>query len=143
MKRRTFGSILAGAAVSVSVVVLGGLPLYRSALALNRKSRIVSQERIRDAKRDLKTIVNVEVDFMKKRQKFATLDELVSSGELESHMLGRFGYAYSIGLSGETINASASPVPGELLPALHLTFFGPGLDPILASVRETNSGLSR
>ena len=143
MNRRTFGSILAGAAVSAAVVVLCRLPFLRSALALNRKSRILSQERIRAAKRDLKTIVNVEVDFIKKRQKFASLDELVSSGELESHMLGRFGYAYSIGLSRKTINASASPAPGELLPAGHVTFFGPGLDPILASVRDNNSELTR
>jgi hypothetical protein len=143
MNRRTFGSILVGAAVSAAVVVLSKLPLLRSALALSRTGRILSREHIGAAKRDLRTIVNVEIDFIKKRKKFASLDELVSRGDLGRHMLGRFGYVYNICLSGKSINASASPSPSEMLPAVHVTFFGPGLDPILASVRENNSGLTR
>jgi hypothetical protein len=134
MNRRTFGSILVGAAVSAAVVVLSKLPLLRSALALSRTGRILSPP-----ERDLRTIVNVEVDFIKKQKKFASLDELVSRGDLGRHMLGRFGYVYSIRLSGTSINASAFPSPSEMLPAVHVTFFGPALDPILASIRENSS----
>ncbi len=96
---------------------------------LSRAGRILSAP-----ERDLGTIVNVEVDFIKKRKKFASLDELVSRGDLGRHMLGRFGYVYSICLSGKSINASAFPSPSEMLPAVHVTFFGPGLDPIIASI---------
>jgi hypothetical protein len=134
VNRRTFGSILVGAAVSAAVVVLSKLPLLRSAVAVSRTGRILSAP-----ERDLRTIINVEVDFIKKRKKFASLDELVSRGALGRHMLGRFGYVYSICLSGKSINASALPSRSEMLPAVHVTVFGPALDPILASIRENNS----
>jgi hypothetical protein len=51
--------------------------------------------------------------------KFATLSELVSSGEFGPEVAGRPGYVYGILLEGNCITASAYPAPGEQLPALY------------------------
>jgi hypothetical protein len=141
MKRRTFASVLMGAAISAAVLVLCRLPLLRSALALGQENRILNKEQIQmeAARRDLRTIVNVEIGFIKKQKKFASLDELVSKGDLGPAMLGRFGYVYSICLNGRTISASALPAASKQLPAVHVAFFGPGLDPVLESLQQNNS----
>jgi hypothetical protein len=138
MKRRTFGSFLIGAATSAAVIALCRVPLLRSELALGQTNSILIQMRMEAAKRDLRTILEVEVGFIKKRKKFASLNELVSSGDLRQAMLGRFGYVYSICLSGKSISASAYPFASKQLPAVHVDSFGPGLDPVLANLQENN-----
>jgi hypothetical protein len=70
--------------------------------------------------------------------KFATLDELVSNGDLGPEMAGRHGYVYSIRLEGNVINTSAYPRPGEQLPALYNSTAGPGLAKVLARLQKVN-----
>jgi hypothetical protein len=132
MKRKTFDSILAGAVASALAAALWRFPLLRSALGPG------SQMRMEAAKRDLRTILKIEIGFIKKRKKFASLNELVSSGDLGQEMLGRFGYMYSICLRGKSLSASAQPLENEQLPVVHINFFGPGLDPVLANLQEKN-----
>jgi hypothetical protein len=138
MKTRTFGSFLIGVATSAAVIALCRVPLLPSELGLGRTNNILKQMRMEAAKGDLKTIVSVEAAFIKKQKKFASLNELVSSGDLGQAMLGRFGYVYSICLSGKSISASAYPLAGEQLPAVYVDFSGPGLDPVLANLQEKN-----
>ena len=71
------------------------------------------------ANEDLRAIVQAELGHIEKQGKFATLHELVSSGELGPEMAGRHGYVYGILLEGNCITASAYPAPGEQLPALY------------------------
>src|ERR1700694_3628792 len=122
MKRRTFRSILVGVATSAAMVALCRFPLPRSVVTLGQTNSILTGEqmRIEAAKRDLRSILNVEVGFIKKQKKFASLNEMVSCGALGQAMLGCFGYVYSICLSGKSISASAYPLPSEQLPAVHI-----------------------
>jgi hypothetical protein len=97
------------------------------------------QKRMAAAEKDLRVIVRAELNHIKKERKFATLDGLVSSGDLGSEMVGRHGHVYSIRLEGDAISTSAYPTtPGEQLPAVHNCNFGPGLAPVLARLQKLN-----
>jgi hypothetical protein len=89
------------------------------------------------AHEDLTAIFQAELRYIKKRGKFATLDELISSRDLGPEMAGRHGYVYSIRLEGKSIiSTSAYPAPGEQLPAIVNDISGPGLAPVLAGLQK-------
>jgi len=88
------------------------------------------------AQEDLRVIVRAELSHIKNTGKFATLDELVASGDLGPEMVGRHGYVYSIRLEGNAISTSAYPAPGQQLPALHQLASGPGLTAVLARLQR-------
>ena len=143
MKLRNFS--LALTALVIAVVALAQKDLrqvgsrFLHSLVAWRQTRARlndTQKRMDAANKDLKAIVQAELGHIEKRGKFATLHELVSSGELAPEMAGRRGYVYGILLEGNGINASAYPAPGEQLPALHNHFFGPRLVPLLARLQR-------
>jgi hypothetical protein len=88
------------------------------------------------ADEDLRTIVQAELGHIEKRGEFATLHELVSSGELGPEMAGRHGYVYGILLEGNGITASAYPAPGEQLPALYNQSSGRRIVPLLGRLQQ-------
>jgi hypothetical protein len=75
---------------------------------------------------------------MKERNRFASLNELISGGDLDRAMSGRFGYVYAINRSAKSIDASAHPLSGEALPPVYVTAFGPALDPVLKNLQENH-----
>lgn len=126
VKRRNFS--LGLAALVVAAVALAQKPLrlvgsrFLNSLVAWRQTRArlnETQKRMDAANEDLRAIVQAELGHIDKRGKFATLRELVSSGELGPEMVGRHGYVYGILLEGNRITASAYPAPGEQLPALY------------------------
>jgi len=94
------------------------------------------QKRIDAAERDLKTAVQAEQSHIRDRREFATMNELVSSGDIGQEMLGRHRYVYSTCLDGTAIAASARSLPDEQLPALYNNLSGPALAPLLARLQE-------
>jgi hypothetical protein len=92
------------------------------------------QKRIDAAGRDLQVITQAELRHIENQRKFASIDELISSGELGPEMAGRNYYAYSVRLEANGISASAAPT-GENLPALFSDTFGPAVAPILAKLK--------
>jgi hypothetical protein len=90
------------------------------------------------AKRDLRTIVSVEVGFIKMRKKFASLNELVSNGDRGQVMLRTIWLRLQYLSERKSVSARAYPLATERLPKVHVHFFGPGLDPVLADLQENN-----
>ena len=88
------------------------------------------------AQQDLRVIFRAELSHIEKTGKFATLDELVSNGDLGPELAGRQGYVYSIRLEGNVISTTAYPRPGQQLPALSNQTAGPGLAPVLARLQR-------
>jgi hypothetical protein len=143
MKRRNFSlALTATVLAAVALAQRGSRQIasrfFHSLMAWRQtRARLnETQKRIDAAKEDLGAIVQAEVDYIEKRGKFATLDELVSSRDLGPEMAGRHGYVYSIRLEGSGITTSAYPAPGEQLPALVNNIFGPGLAPVLARLQK-------
>jgi hypothetical protein len=143
MKRRNFSLALTAMVLAAVALAQRGSRqiasrLFHSLIAWRQtRARLnETQKRIDAAKEDLGAIVQAEVDYIDKRGKFATLDELVSSRDLGPEMAGRHGYIYSIRLEGNSITTSAYPAPGEQLPALVNNIFGPGLAPVLARLQK-------
>ena len=143
MKRRNFSlALTATVLAAVALAQRGSRQIasrfFHSLIAWRQtRARLnETQKRIDAAKEDLGAIVQAEVDYIEKRGKFATLDELVSSRDLGPEMAGRHGYVYSIRLEGNGITTSAYPAPGEQLPALVNNIFGPGLAPVLARLQK-------
>jgi hypothetical protein len=144
MNRRNFSLTLT--ASTLAVVVLArrrlrqiGSQCFYSIMALRQKrARLYERQRRMDAAHeDLTAIFQAELRYIKKRGKFATLDELISSRDLGPEMAGRHGYVYSIRLEGKSIiSTSAYPAPGEQLPAIVNDISGPGLAPVLAGLQK-------
>ena len=84
---------------------------------------------------DLRTIAYAEIGFMKMWNRFASLEELISSGALKPEMSGRFTYVYGIDLSAKSINAHGYPVAGEMLRVLHSDFIGRGIEPPITNLQ--------
>ncbi len=59
-------------------------------------------------KNDLMTMANAERAYMALNGKYATLEELSSEGHVYVNTQGRFGYTYSIDISGNHFVISAS-----------------------------------
>jgi hypothetical protein len=138
MNRRTFGSLVTGALSSVVALVLCRSKLLRSTLM--QTNAVLNQEQVRmeNARRDLNSIVKAEISFMKRQKRFANLNELISGGDLDPTMSGRFGYVYAVNRSAKSIDASAHPLAGETLPAVYVNAFGPALDPVLRNLQESD-----
>ena len=152
MKRRNFSLALTALVVAVVAMVQKGLrqvgsrflpfafkPVRVDSLVAWRQTRAKlneTQKRMDAANEDLRAIVQAELGHIEKQGNFATLHELVSSGELGPEMAGRHGYVYGILLEGNGITASAHPAPGEQLPALYNQFSGARLVRLLARLRQ-------
>ena len=85
-----------------------------------KSANIERQKRIDAARTDLQVITQAELRHIENQRKFASIEELISIGELGPEMTRRNGYAYSVRLEGNSISASAAPAPGENLPPLVL-----------------------
>jgi hypothetical protein len=143
MKRRNFTLALTALLVAVVAVFQKALrqvscrffrsliPWYQTRARLNER-----QKRIDAAWEDLRVIFRAELSHIEKTGKFATLDELVSNGDLSPELVGRQGYVYSIRLEGNVISTTAYPRPGQQLPALYSDITGPGLAPVLARLQK-------
>lgn len=143
MKRRNLSLALTALLVAAVALAQKGLRgvgsrVFHSLMAwYETRARLSETQKQMDAaKKDLQAIVQAELSHIEKRSKFATLDELVSSGDLGPEMVGRYGYVYSIRLEGNGISTSAYPRPGEQLPALYNDTAGPGLAKVLARLQE-------
>lgn len=143
MKRRNLSLALTALLVAAVALAQKGLRgvgsrVFHSFMAwYETRARLnETQKQMDAAKKDLQAIVQAELTHIEKTGKFATLDELVSSGDLGPEMVGRHGYVYSIRLEGNGISTSAYPRPGEQLPALYNDTVGPGLAKVLARLQK-------
>jgi len=144
VKRRNFSLALTALVVGLVALVqkdlrqVGSRFLHSLVAWRQTRARLnETQRRIEAANEDLRAIVQAELGHIEKQGKFATLHELVSSGELGPEMAGRHGYVYGILLERNCINASAYPAPGEQLPALYRSVSGPGLVPLLTRLQQS------
>lgn len=143
MKRRNLSlALIALVLVAVALAQKGlrqvGSRFFHSLTAWHQTRAKLNerQKRMDAAREDLSAIVQAELNHIKKTEKFATLDELVSSRNLGAQMVGRHGYVYSIRLEGNRISTSAYPRPDEQLPALYNDTVGPGLAKVLARLQK-------
>jgi len=143
MKRRNFSLALTVLLVAAVALAQKGLRqvssrFVRSLMAWHQtRVRLNEREkRIDAANKDVRRIVQAELSHIKKKGKFATLDELVSSRDLGPEMAGRHGYVYAICLEGSGISTSAYPAPGQQLPALYQRTVGPAIAAVLARLKK-------
>ena len=144
MNRRNFTLALVGTIISVVVLARERLRQiasrsFYSVMALSPKGvrLIVRQKRMNAAAEDLRAIVNAEIGHIRKQGRFASVDELISSRDLDPEMAVRHGYVYNIRLEGRSvISASAYAASGEQLPAIVIDTTGPGLAPVLAKLQN-------
>lgn len=143
MKRRNFSLALTALVITAVALAQKGLRhvgsrFFHSLMEWHqtRAKLDETRKRLDGAREDLSVIVRAELSHIEKTGKFATLDELVSNGDLGPETVGRHGYVYSIRLEGNVISASAYPRPGQQLPALYSDTVGPGLEKVLARLQK-------
>jgi hypothetical protein len=104
--------------VALLVGALVGLFVYRSSITHSQVTGAATPEQtinIIGVKNDLLSIAEAERAYQAEHSSIASLDELVSSGELSMKKPGRDGYTYQIEPSGEGFRVIArcpAVVPG-------------------------------
>jgi hypothetical protein len=108
---------LIGGLVSLLVAMALGLGVYyiflkQASPAGGTPTQIISTTRV---EMDLSSIANAERSYYAQNSTYATMDQLVSGGELPIPLAGRDGYSYTMDASssGFTVTAKWAPQTAE------------------------------
>jgi hypothetical protein len=105
---------LIGGLVSLLVAMALGLGVYyiflkqASPAGVGTPTQIISTTRV---EMELSSIANAERTYFAQNSSYATMDQLVSSGELPIPITGRDGYTYTMDVSSSSFTVTAKWAP--------------------------------